>query len=330
MIDSIVGCMSLFYLANCLEVPQPGQNLKARKSSDINFLNLVPQSDPILPDRHVQSVIPEQQNTMESLIAHFKHAAVFYAIKPESDISVSDFNNSSNFDKTKPLPVHQWMGVHAVNGKVTRLYWQDKKFGGTFMFRYLPDTLETLFIDGNNFKGTFETNHIPPNIGYMSLEGNNFTGSVEWQNLPPSLTFLDIRNNALSGTMDLRTVPTTLETIYIRGNSIRVLKKTPSEDQAADYWGNNSNFLLDQSFIEVGQGTDDDESEDTAEPERFIRHVPSEEELEAFEELECAEAPQEKSTEVQEPSQGMLRAIEYLLYFMVWLTIVCCANIFGL
>jgi len=276
---------------------------------------------------------------MEALIASFKNAGVFYSLRADLEIRVSDFNNSQNFDKSKPLPCHEWMGVHVDGkGEISRLYWQSKALGGTFVFRLLPRSLETLFIDENNFVGSFVTKDIPPKLGYMSLEGNSFTGSVDWPKLPPSLTFLDIRNNALSGVMDLRRVPRTLETIYIRGNQIRVVKSAPLERQDTASWGGGGNFLLDQSFVEVsGQyETESEESDIEDSTDRNVRLVASDDELDAFDlphetrQIPSFSSCRDPNTEKEnhEPSEWRLRAMRILVYFILWVTLVVVGNLF--
>ena len=236
--------LSSTLIVSCLEVPKTSKEEGPLLSS-----NPLPSYRPTT--QHSTYATAAQQATMEGLIATFAHASNFYTICHDKEIRVSDFNNSQNFDMTRPLPVHQWAGVHVDQGVVNRVIWPKMKLGGTFDFRRMPNTLETLYIDKNDFEGVFETRYIPKPMGFMTLEGNFFTGTIDWQNLPGALTWLDVRNNRLTGIMDLRTIPETLESVYIRGNNIRVIRGFSQESWAGDL--DQSYVTGDESF--VAQGT---------------------------------------------------------------------------
>ena len=316
-------CLTL----SCLEVPK-------RDNGEL--------STPMFPSTHAASAVSYatagQQSTMEALIDPFLHASRFYTVFHDREISVADFNNSMNFDRSRPLPAHQWEGVHIESGAVNRIYWQNMRLGGTFAFRNLPRTLETLFIDGNDFSGVFETRYIPKQMGFMTLEGNRFSGTIDWPNLPETLTTLDVRNNRLRGVIDLRTVPRTLETIYIRGNKIRVIRGI-----GQDVWGGEDRHDLDQSyskhadrsavleesgfteesFAVAEEGDVKGEVDEVAAETAGKRESPLIEEERGFHGIK-PEIQEEESTD----SKWNIRIERYVAYAVFWVLLVIFSNVF--
>ena len=104
-----------------------------------------------------------------------------------------------------------WYGVNTnEDGEVVDIEWQRSDIEGALNFRWLPETLWTLFLDGNALEGTIDFTALPRALVRFYIDRNSFSGEADLTRLPASLEDLDIYRNKFHGPINLTALPSGL------------------------------------------------------------------------------------------------------------------------
>ncbi|KNH06589.1 hypothetical protein XU18_2610 [Perkinsela sp. CCAP 1560/4] len=148
------------------------------------------------------------------------------------ELLVSDFQSKTdcfNDWDGSFLPFNRWPGViiddHSDVQEISWVcgnyrYRDDSQFGGTFHFRYLPDSITEANIRRNDFKGTINTIELPRGMQSLIASSNKLNGTLNVSSLPFEMKYLDLSDNELSGSLDLSALPRMFEKLLLDNNGL--------------------------------------------------------------------------------------------------------------
>ena len=127
-------------------------------------------------------------------------------------------------------PLQSWNGLTLTeDGDLEDICWDSWSrvpvhlLCGTFEFRYLPQTLEALHLDGARCQCTLDFGSLPSRLRSLTIMNGLFTGTIDLKVLPKSLVELIVEGNEWSstkcdfcGAADLTQPPPDLNRLEIR------------------------------------------------------------------------------------------------------------------
>ena len=154
----------------------------------------------------IEHTMMNDQALLELLVAHCTGTAKFK-------------DSSGNY-----LDIAEWHGVR-INSKkdVDRICWSliEVPFfgpGGSMDLGWMPATVITFVVKGNDLRGTIDTAALPRKLVSLNLSHNRFHGVFEVARLPADIKEVYILKNELSGPLNLAALPSGMGVLNVGEN----------------------------------------------------------------------------------------------------------------
>ena len=153
-------------------------------------------------DAHMSRLDPtllSQQALMEMFVDAMQNKDRFMHNENYKDIS--EWQGMTCNDNEEVIEVRISHDVHN----------QHPKLGGRMNMRFLPSTVRSLIIVGQDMEGTLEANDMPTYLETFNIRSNLITGELNVKDFPQTLTTLQVDYNALSGEIEWEFLPANLK-----------------------------------------------------------------------------------------------------------------------